>query len=67
MTNYLVMREIATIPDDWSNTSQLFIALGDEQRQRILLAFEPNERLNIGQIVAASTLSRTAVDRKSVV
>ena len=27
----------------------------------IVMMFEPGERLNIGQIVAASTLSRTAV------
>ena len=39
----------------------MFIALGDEHRQRILLMFEPGERLNVGQIVAASTLSRSAV------
>lgn len=55
------MKTILQIPSEWADTSKLFIALGDEQRQRILLAFEPNERLNIGQIVAASTLSRTAV------
>jgi ArsR family transcriptional regulator, lead/cadmium/zinc/bismuth-responsive transcriptional repressor len=55
------MKTISQIPPEWSDTSKLFIALGDEQRQRILLAFEPDERLNISQIVAASTLSRTAV------
>lgn len=55
------MKTILQIPSEWADTSKLFIALGDEQRQRILLAFEPDERLNIGQIVAASTLSRTAV------
>ncbi|MCB5208256.1 ArsR/SmtB family transcription factor [Methylovorus mays] len=55
------MKPILQIPSEWTDTSKLFIALGDEQRQRILLAFEPEERLNIGQIVAASTLSRTAV------
>ena len=55
------MKTISQIPSEWADTSKLFIALGDEQRQRILLAFEPDERLNIGQIVAASTLSRTAV------
>jgi len=55
------MKTILEIPSDFQNTSALFIALGDEHRQRILLAFEPNERMNILQIVAASTLSRTAV------
>ena len=39
----------------------MFVALGDPHRQRILLMFEPGERLNVGQVVAASTLSRTAV------
>jgi DNA-binding transcriptional ArsR family regulator len=55
------MKIIAEMPIEWKNTSALFIALGDEHRQRILLAFEPNERMNILQIVAASTLSRSAV------
>jgi len=55
------MRIIKTIPDEWQNIAHLFIALGDAHRQRILLAFEKEERLNILQIAAASTLSRTAV------
>ena len=55
------MKEIIDIPSQWKNISALFIALGDEQRQRILLSFEKNERLNILQIVASSKLSRTAV------
>lgn len=55
------MKTIVTIPDEWQGTSELFVALGDAQRQRILLAFEPGERMSIMQIVAASTLSRTAV------
>ena len=55
------MKIIVEIPDDWKNISELFIALGDAQRQRILLAFESGERLSILQIVASSQLSRTAV------
>lgn len=55
------MKTIQTIPDEWQNIAHLFIALGDAHRQRILLAFEKEERLNIMQIAAASTLSRTAV------
>lgn len=55
------MKLITEIPDEWKNISDLFVALGDEQRQRVLLAFEKNERLNILQIVASSKLSRTAV------
>jgi len=49
------------IPREWRNISKVFTALGDEHRQRILLTFEPGERLNVGQIVEVSTLSRSAV------
>lgn len=52
---------IHALPDEWRDVSSLFVALGDEQRQRIVLTFEPGERLNVTQIAAASTLSRTAV------
>lgn len=50
-----------TLPNDWRDVASLFVALGDKQRQHILLMFEPGERLNVTQIVSASTLSRTAV------
>lgn len=49
------------IPKAWRHTAALFVALGNAHRQRILLMFEPGERLTVGDIVAASTLSRTAV------
>ena len=49
------------IPAAWRNIAKVYVALGDEHRQRILLTFEPGERLNVGQIVEVSTLSRTAV------
>ncbi len=49
------------IPRAWRHTARMFVALGDPHRQRIILMFEPGERLNVGQIVAASTLSRSAV------
>ena len=49
------------IPREWRNISRAFTAMGDEHRQRILLTFEPGERLNVGQIVEVSTLSRSAV------
>jgi len=52
---------IQALPDEWKDVSGMFVALGDEQRQRILLTFQPGERLNVTQIVTASTLSRTAV------
>jgi ArsR family transcriptional regulator len=49
------------IPKAWRRIARIFVALGDPHRQRIVLMFEPGERLNIGQIAGASTLSRTAV------
>ena len=49
------------IPRAWRRTARMFVALGDPHRQRIVLMFEPGERLTVGQIVAASTLSRSAV------
>lgn len=49
------------LPRAWRQTAGMFVALGDPHRQRILLMFEPGERLTVGQIVAASTLSRSAV------
>ena len=52
---------LRAIPREWRNISRVFGALGDEHRQRILLTFEPGERLNVGQIVEVSTLSRTTV------
>jgi DNA-binding transcriptional ArsR family regulator len=52
---------LRAIPRQWRTISRAFTALGDEHRQRILLTFEPGERLNVGQIVAVSTLSRSAV------
>ncbi len=50
-----------TIPPAWQAMSKVFTALGDEHRQRILLLFERGERLNVGQIVDASPLSRSAI------
>jgi DNA-binding transcriptional ArsR family regulator len=49
------------LPDAFKRIARVFTALGDEHRQRILLTFEPGERLNVGQIVEVSTLSRSAV------
>ncbi len=49
------------IPDAWRMIAKVFVALGDEHRQRILLTFERGEHLNVGQIVDVSTLSRSAV------
>ena len=52
---------LKSIPREWQRISRAFTALGDEHRQRILLTFEKGERLNVGQIVEVSTLSRSAV------
>lgn len=49
------------IPADWRTKAAVFAALGDVHRQRMLLSFEPGERINISQFVEASSLSRTAV------
>ena len=50
-----------TIPRDWQAMAKVFAALGDEHRQRILLLFEPGERLNVGQIAEVSILARSTV------
>lgn len=50
-----------SIPRAWRHVVDVFSALGDEHRQRILLLFEPDEALNISQIVAVAPLGRTAV------
>ncbi len=49
------------IPSEWAVMSRIFVALGDEHRQRIVLLFEPGERLNVGQIAEVSTLARSTV------
>jgi ArsR family transcriptional regulator len=49
------------LPKNWQRTAQVFMALGEEHRQRILLMFAPGEKLSVTAIVAASTLSRSAV------
>lgn len=35
--------------------------MGDPQRQRLLLAFEPGEKLTAGQLASVSPLNRTTV------
>ncbi len=52
---------INQLPAEWEAISALFVALGDPQRQRLLLAFEPGERLTVGQLCEASPLSRPTV------
>ena len=45
----------------WLRVSRVCVALGDAHRQKILLLFEAGEQLSMGQILATSPLSRTAV------
>lgn len=49
------------IPPAWQDMAAVFVALGDEHRQRIVLTFSPGERLNVGQIAEVSTLARSTV------
>jgi DNA-binding transcriptional ArsR family regulator len=49
------------IPETWQQIAKVFNALGDEHRQRLLLTFEPGERLTAGQLAEVSTLSRPTV------
>lgn len=49
------------IPLIWKDVSKVFSALGDEQRQRILLTFERGERLNVTQLAEVSTLARPTI------
>jgi DNA-binding transcriptional ArsR family regulator len=51
----------SAIPDAWQGIAKMFQAMGDEHRQRILLTFEPGEKLNVGQIAEVSTLARSTV------
>ena len=50
-----------SLPAEWRAMAKVFVALGDEHRQRILLTFDKGERLTVGQIAEVSTLSRPAV------
>ena len=63
LTSYLVMKtnHILELPADWKPIAQVFSALGDITRQKILLLFEAGEELSIKQIAQTIALSRTAV------
>lgn len=55
------MEFVNSLPPEWGAYSAVFNALGDSQRQRILLLFGRNERLTIKEIVDVFPASRTAV------
>ena len=63
VTNIFDMKSNYTraIPPEWRPLSRVFAALGDEHRQRILMLFDRGERLNVGQIAAVATLTRSTV------
>jgi len=63
MTNNVIMKSSRErkLPKAWMKVSRVCVALGDAHRQRILLLFEPSEKLAIRQILQTSALSRTAV------
>lgn len=52
---------ITALPDDWERVAQVFSAMGDATRQRILLLFEPGEQIGLSTLVATVGMSRTAV------
>jgi len=49
------------LPKAWLRTAEVFTALGDTHRQRILLSFDAHEQLTITQLAAIAPLSRTAI------
>lgn len=54
-------RERATrLSADWSALADVFSALGDSHRQRMLLLFDPGEELPVGAVASAVDLSPTA-------
>lgn len=52
---------IDALPEIWMPSAQVFAALGDSVRQKILLLFEPHEELSIKDIADIFPLSRTAI------
>ena len=54
-------RYIDALPENWMPAAQVFAALGDPMRQKILLLFEPEEELSIKDIADIFPLSRTAI------
>lgn len=51
----------AKIPQEWTRFGEVFAALGEPERQRLVLAFDADEELNAGQLAGVSNLTRPAV------
>lgn len=49
------------LPESWMDKANMFRALADEHRQRLVMTFDPGERLTVGQLAKASTLSQSTV------
>lgn len=49
------------LPPPWQPVAEIFAALGDSTRQRILLLFEPEEELSIKEIASQFNLGRTTI------
>ena len=58
---YMKMEYIRELPQEWLPAAQVFAALGDPWRQKILLLFDPDEELSIKDIAGVFPLSRTAI------
>lgn len=48
------------LASEWAPLAEMFNALGDGHRQRMLLIFDPGEELPIGTVASAVDLSATA-------
>jgi ArsR family transcriptional regulator, arsenate/arsenite/antimonite-responsive transcriptional repressor len=57
----MLQRYARKLDKDWASRGRVFVALGDEHRQRMLLMFQRGEELTIKDIADACPLSRTAV------
>ncbi len=55
------IRYLHELPAAWQPVAEVFAALGDATRQRILLLFEPGEELSIKEIAAQFPLGRTTI------
>jgi len=52
------------LPAEGKEMSRIFVTLGDEHRQRMLLLFKSGERLHVGQIAEVSMLARSTVSHR---
>ena len=53
--------EVCCAPDMWEGADKFFIALGDENRQKILMLLGKGKRICVNDITNESHLSRPAI------